>query len=207
MPVLIDLSSMPLKTMSKILNVEVTSSIVAKKSIRGPDVQCNATFHSASRLERHDAKHHLNHMSTTFVFCTPGTKRRRSVYTGTGGNADAHTKLTPAPVRSSTLSPAPTNSYLRRVSPVLAPFPLDRPFGASHEPRIPFRRTPGGSFGLDERGELSPEPSPRSQPLSARPSSPSRPGPQEVVQGASHPRICVASKPTAVRMSYITPVP
>ncbi|KAL8970065.1 MAG: hypothetical protein Q9197_004015 [Variospora fuerteventurae] len=47
---------------------------------------------------------------------------------------------------------------------------------------IPFRRTPGFPLGLDERGKSSPEPSPRSQPLSARPSSPSRPGPQEVVQ-------------------------
>ena len=44
---------------------------------------CNASFNSASGLDRHNNKHH-GATSTTFVFCNPGangTKRRRSVYT------------------------------------------------------------------------------------------------------------------------------
>ncbi|KAL8942297.1 MAG: hypothetical protein Q9216_001741 [Gyalolechia sp. 2 TL-2023] len=44
---------------------------------------CNAVFNSSSRLALHQSERHLNEVSTTFVFCNPGSSRRRSVFTST----------------------------------------------------------------------------------------------------------------------------
>ncbi|KAL8762042.1 MAG: hypothetical protein Q9184_001889 [Pyrenodesmia sp. 2 TL-2023] len=61
---------------------------------------CNATFSRASALDLHDSKHHEKKISTTFVHCTPGSKRRRSVFLSTNNTQPLRPSNTPTPPRS-----------------------------------------------------------------------------------------------------------
>lgn len=115
---------------------------------------CNATFCRASALKRHETQvHHGGAASTTFVFCSPGGARRRSIHTSsisvTSAPSSARHRDSPTDTIRRLPEPYPLNSQVS-----LQPSQLGSPFTVQQAVSNASTSSPSALFNVQGQMHL-----------------------------------------------------